>query len=233
MILDYGDIKNPTGNAVIYWRIQGNNAHFSHAEIVASNFVISPLQFSNETLMVNFPPVLVENYEKLLQIAENHNVDLIQGGNIYIPDDATDINEVYKKQVNQYNGIIQEYLLAFKEMINSKSERMSVPKLINRAGMLMEKIRAYVSLRNKKDEVTRSIDELQKIQHQLDSEMKGFDLSPIITLIDRPEPIIDHLVELYRRKFIAIFLEDYEKAEILKREIRAIEGMFFTTKLKG
>jgi hypothetical protein len=34
---------------------------------------------------------------------------------------------------------------------------------------------------------------------------------------------IDQLVDLYRQKFLAIFLEDYEKARTLKGEIERLE----------
>lgn len=53
--------------------------------------------------------------------------------------------------------------------------------------------------------------------------MKGFDLTKIIRYLDRQDHVVDNLVDLYKRKFIAIFLEDYEKAGILNREIHEIE----------
>jgi hypothetical protein len=53
--------------------------------------------------------------------------------------------------------------------------------------------------------------------------MKGFDLNRIIRVIDQPDIYIDQLVDLYRQKFLAIFLEDYEKASALKGEIERLE----------
>jgi hypothetical protein len=53
--------------------------------------------------------------------------------------------------------------------------------------------------------------------------MKGFDLAGIIRIIDNPHNAIDQLVDLYKQKFLAIFLEDYEKAHLLKKEILSIE----------
>src|SRR3989304_5163064 len=105
MIIERGDIKNPTGNAVIFWRIKGNSKLLKKAEIVASNFVVSPLQSNEETLMVNFPPVLIDNHDKLLKIAEANNIDLIRGGEIYVPEEITDFSSFYKKQIEKYNAI--------------------------------------------------------------------------------------------------------------------------------
>ena len=131
MRMEYGDIKKPTGNAVIFWTITGNNRILKGAEIVASNFIISPLQMNNETLMVNFPPVLLENREKLDKIIEKDNIDLIIGGEIFVPDDITDFINFYKKQIEKYNGLIQEYLLAYKRKKSSKKSVQSLPQLIN------------------------------------------------------------------------------------------------------
>jgi hypothetical protein len=129
MIIEHGDIKNPTGNAVIFWRIKGNSKLLKKAEIVASNFVVSPLQSNEETLMVNFPPVLIDNHDKLLKIAETNNIDLIRGGEIYVPEEITDFSSFYKKQIEKYNGIIREYLVAFKEK-NSTSQETTVEELL-------------------------------------------------------------------------------------------------------
>ena len=93
MILEYGDISKPTGNAIISWVIKGKNRLLKDADIIASNFVISPLQFNEETLMVNFPPVLIETREKLIKIAESNSIDLIRGGEIFVPDDITDFHK--------------------------------------------------------------------------------------------------------------------------------------------
>jgi len=224
MILDYGDIRNPTGNAIIYWQIRGDNSKFHEGEFIATNFVISPLHINEETLMVNFPPVVVKSYEELLQIAESHNVDLINGGEIFIPETITDINRFYKKQIEKYNSLMQEYLLAFKEKLDAKKEEESVPQLINESGRLMNEIRNYVRKGISIKLINRKIIQLRNIEKKLNSQMRGFDLSKIISLIDRKDSIIDELVSLYKQKFLAIFLEDYEKASLLKKKISEIEN---------
>ncbi len=228
MIFDYGDTKNPTGNAIIYWKIKGDNPHFSKGEIIATNFVISPLQFNEETLMVNFPPVIVKSFEELLHIAEVHNVDLIRGGELYIPKNISDIHNFYKKQIEKYNGLMQEYLIAFKEKLKRDKDNESIPHLINRAHRLMEEIRKIVKKVDgniKSGEINKKKEELRSIEEKLNRQMKGFDLSRIIYLIDRPEDVVDKLVELYRQKLLAIFLEDYEKAGVLKDTINEIENL--------
>ena len=224
MRIEYGDINKPTGNAIIFWIIRGNNRLLKNAEIIASNIVISPLQFNNETLMVNFPPVLLESREKLFQIAEKDNVDLIRGGEIFVPDDITDFNVFYKVQIEKYNGIIQDYLLAYKKKKKVKTNSQSLPQLINLAGEIMENVRRLVKKRDSQDLINIKIVKLQEIQEGLNNEMRGFDLSKIIHYLDRQDNAIDSLVDLYKRKFIAIFLEDYEKAGDLNREINKIEG---------
>ncbi len=221
--MENGDIENPTGNAVIYWRIKGNNKMFKNSEIIASNFVISPLQFKNETLMVNFPPVLIESYAKLMAIVETNNIDLIKGGELFIDDNIQNFSKFYKKHIEKYNGIIQQYLIAYKEKNEKHAVTMSLPKLINQAGELMETVRRLVKNEERKGEISGKISELREIQQHLNSEMKGFDLNNIIHVIDKPDMTVDRLVNLYKQKFLAIFLEDYEKADSLKREIIKLE----------
>jgi len=223
MIIEKGDITNPSGNAIIYWRIKGNTALFNNAEIIASNFVISPLHFKNEILMVNFPPVIVESYEKLLEIAENNGIDLIKGEDIYIPDDVVDFSSFYKSQIEKYNSVIQEYLLAYREKNKGGIATLNLPQLLNQAGELMENVRALVKNRAKRELIDKKIARLREIQRYLNSEMRGFDLAGIIRVLDKPNPEVDRLVELYRQKWYAIFLENYEKAEELKKEIMKLE----------
>lgn len=223
MILEYGDIKKPTGNAVIYWIIKGKNRLFEDAEIIASNFVISPLQFGKEILMVNFPPVLLESHEKLIKIAELNNIDIIRGGEIYVPGDIKDFQKFYLKQIEKYNGVIQEYLIAYKKKNSMKESLKNLPQLIHEASEVMENVRQLVKKRDKKGLINVKIEKLKEIQQNLNSEMRGFDLGRIIRYIDRPDSAVDSLVTLYTQKFLAIFLEDYEKASILKEEIKRIE----------
>jgi hypothetical protein len=223
MKLEYGDMSSPTGNAIIFWVIKGNNRLLRDSEIVASNFVISPLQFNNETLMVNFPPVLLDNLEELLKIAETRGIDLIRGGEIFVPEDITDFNKFYRKQINKYNGIIQDYLLAYKEKNNMDTDGKSLPRLISEAGEIMEDVRHLVKNKEKKGLINVKIQELREIQENMNSEMPGFDLGRIIRYIDKPDSVIDSLVYLYTQKFLAIFLEDYEKAHLLKKQINKIE----------
>ena len=231
MIIDYGDIKNPTGNAIIYWQIKGDNPKFRESSLVATNFVISPLHFNEETLMVNFPPVVIEDYEKLLYIAETHYVDLINGGEIYIPKNITDLNGFYKKQIEKYNGVMQDYLFAFKEKLSKKKEEESVPQLINESGRLMDEIRDFVKRKMRAELIKNKIYRLKNIEGKLNLQMKGFDLSKIISLIDRNDAVVDKLVGLYREKFLAIFLEDYERASLLKKKINEIENNLLIPKI--
>ncbi len=226
MKIEYGDINNPTGNAIIFWRIKGDNKLFKDSKILASNFVVSVLQLKNETLVVNFPPVLIESYENLYKIAEANNIDLIRGDDIIIPKDTTNFNTFYKKQISKYNSIIQEYLLAYKEKnipIETDKEK-SLPQLINLAGETMESVRKLVKIKGRGDIIQVKIKMLEEIQENLNREMRGFDLTNIIHIIDNPDTMIDRLVDLYKKKFLAIFLENYEQADILKKEITKIEN---------
>jgi hypothetical protein len=223
MNLEHGDIKKPTGNAIIYWMIKGGSSEFEGAEIIATNFIISPLQFGKEILLVNFPPVLLESREKLLEVAEINNIDIIRGGEIAVSKDIKDFQKFYEKQIHKYNGMIQEYLLAFKEKNNMKTEEKNLPELIHETGAVMEHVRQLVKKKSKKGIIRGKIEKLRELQRDLNSEMRGFDLGKIIRYIDKPDSEVDSLVTLYTQKFIAIFLEDYEKASILKQEIEKIE----------
>ena len=224
MKMEHGDIKKPTGNAIIFWMIKGNNRILKDAEIIASNFIISPLQINNETLMVNFPPVLLENREKLDKIIEKENIDLIIGGEIFVPDDITDFINFYKKQIEKYNGIIQEYLLAYKRKKSDKTSVQSLPQLINLAGETMENVRRLVKNKGKQELIEIKIGKLRELQDNLNNEMKGFNMNKIIHYIDKQDIAVDSLVDLYKRKFLAIFLEDYEKADVLNKKIMRIES---------
>ena len=223
MNLEYGDLKKPSGNAIIYWMIKGGSADFGGAEIIATNFIVSPLQFGNEILMVNFPPVLLENRDRLMEIAELNNIDIIRGEEISVPKDLKDFQKFYLKQIKKYNGLIQEYLLAYKKKNSMKTDAKNLPELIHEAGAVMKNVRELVKKRSKKGIIHGKIEKLREIQRDLNSEMRGFDLGKIIRYIDRPESEVDSLVTLYTQKFLAIFLEDYEKASILKHAIEKIE----------
>ncbi len=223
MIIERGDINKPSGNAIIYWRIRGNTDLLNNAEIMAANFVISSLHFKNELLMVNFPPVIIESYEKLIEIAETNGIDLIKGEDLYIPEGIDDFTTFYKNQIKKYNGILQEYLIAYREKNLGGVATLSIPQLIGQAGELMENVRDLVRGRAKRGVIARKIARLREVQRYLNRAMKGFDLAGIIRIIDRPDPAVDRLVDLYKQKWLAIFLENYERAEELKKEIMKLE----------
>jgi hypothetical protein len=232
MIIEHGDIKNPTGNAVIFWRIKGNSKLLKRAEIVASNFVVSPLQSNEETLMVNFPPVLIDNHDKLLKIAEANNIDLIRGGEIYVPEEITDFSSFYKKQIEKYNGIIREYLVAFKEKnstaqektVEDKKSSTNLPRLFGQAAENLTDLRRRVKGGAGGEGLKEKMNRLRDIQEAIKSEMVGSDLDRLLDYIREPDEVVDTLVELYCRKLFALFLEDYETADALKREIRSLEN---------
>ncbi len=220
-------MKNPTGNAIIYWRVTGNTGLLGGAEIIASNFVISPLQAKNEILMVNFPPVVIESFERLVRIVEKNNLDLIKGESIHIPDNVKDFNAFYLSQLEKYNGIIRDYLIAFREK-NAEESPTSLPRLISQAEDTMKGVRKLVRRSANVELISTKIDELREIQDHMNAEMKGYDLTPIISILDKPDLQIDRLVDLYKQKLLAIFLEDYEKAQDLKEEITRIERTLAT-----
>ena len=231
MIIEHGDIKNPTGNAVIFWRIKGNSRLLKKAEVVASNFVVSPLQSNEETLMVNFPPVLIDNHEKLLKIAEANNIDLIRGGEIYVPEEITDFSSFYKKQIEKYNGIIREYLVAFKEKNSTVQEKTveevkistNLPRLFAQAAETLTDLRRKVKGRAGGEGLREKMVRLKDINEAIKNEMVGSDLDRLIAYIRKPDEVVDTLVELYCRKLFALFLEDYETADALKHEIHSLE----------
>ncbi len=223
MNLEFGDINNPTGNAIIYWRIKKKNKIFKNAKILASNFVISALQMKDETLVVNFPPVLVDTYEDLLGIAESNNIDIIKGEDVDLPDDIEDFNDFYKEQIEQHNDLIQDYLVAYKDKKNPAESEKTVPHLINLASETMESVRKLIRVRGSHDVIRIKLKLLEDLHDDLNQKMAGYDLKNIIHLIERPGTEVDRLVDLYKRKFYAVFLENYEQAHRLKAEIHRIE----------
>jgi hypothetical protein len=223
MKLEFGYINNPTGNAIIYWRIKKKSKIFKNAKILASNFVISALQMKDETLVVNFPPVLVDSYEDLLGIAESNNIDIIKGEDVDLPDDIEDFNDFYKEQIEQHNDLIQDYLVAYKDKKNPSESEKTVPHLINLASETMESVRKLVRVRGSHDVIRIKLKLLEDLHDDLNEKMAGYDLKSIIHLIERPGTEVDRLVDLYKRKFYAVFLENYEQANRLKAEIHKIE----------
>jgi len=223
MNLEFGDINNPTGNAIIYWRIKKKSKIFKNAKILASNFVISVLQMKDETLVVNFPPVLVDTYEDLLGIAESNNIDIIKGEDVDLPDDIEDFNDFYKEQIEQHNDLIQDYLVAYKDKKNPAESEKTVPHLINLASETMESVRKLIRVRGSHDVIRIKLKLLEDLHDDLNQKMAGYDLKNIIHLIERPGTEVDRLVDLYKRKFYAVFLENYEQAHRLKAEIHRIE----------
>jgi hypothetical protein len=227
MKIEYGDINNPTGNAIIYWRLKKRSKLFKNAKILASNFVVSALQLKDETLVVNFPPVLVDSYEDLLVIAESNNIDLIKGEDIDLSDEIDDFNEFYKAQIEKHNGLIQEYLIAYKQKRQPKETEKSLPQLINLASETMTSVRKLIKVRGNRDVIKVKIGLLEDLHEDLNRTMRGFDLRNIIHLIERPGTEVDRLIDLYKRKFYAIFLENYEQADMLKKEIWRIEQTLY------
>lgn len=221
--MERGNLRRPTGNAIIYWHLKGNNRLFKDARIIASNFVISPLQVKDETLMVNFPPVLIEDYDELMGIAERNDLDLIKGEDILVPEEIDDFTEFYKQQIEKYKGIIQEYVSAFKEKNSGNELSITIPQLIVRATEIMEKIRTMVKYREKGKLIEEKLGQLRETQRRLAEEMPGLTFERLIPVLDHPSPEIDELIGLYHQKLLAIFLEDYERAERLKRDIRERE----------
>ena len=223
MKIEYGDINNPTGTAIIYWRLKKRSKLFKNAKILASNFVVSALQLKDETLVVNFPPVLVDSYEDLLGIAESNNIDIIRGEDIDLADEIDDFNEFYKQQIEKHNDLIQEYLIAYKQKRQPEETEKSLPQLINLASETMDSVRKLIKVRGNRDVIRVKIRLLENLHEDLNRTMRGFDLRNIIHLIERPGTEVDRLIDLYKRKFYAIFLENYEQADMLKREIWRIE----------
>jgi hypothetical protein len=57
--------------------------------------------------------------------------------------------------------------------------------------------------------------------------MGGADLERVIEYVEKPYEVVDTLVDLHMRKLLAVFLEDYETAEDLKKAILSIEQTNF------
>jgi hypothetical protein len=182
--------------------------------------------------MVNFPPVLIDNHDKLLKIAEANNIDLIRGGEIYVPEEITDFSSFYKKQIEKYNGIIREYLVAFKEKnstaqektVEDKKSSTNLPRLFGQAAENLTDLRRRVKGGAGGEGLKEKMNRLRDIQEAIKSEMVGSDLDRLLDYIREPDEVVDTLVELYCRKLFALFLEDYETADALKREIRSLEN---------
>ena len=167
--------------------------------------------------------MLIRDHEEPMGIAERNDLDLIRGEDILVPEDIEDFTEFYKQQIEKYKGIIQEYVSAFKEKNSGSEVSTTIPQLIARATEIMEKIRTMVRYREKGKLIQEKIDQLRDTQGKLAGEMPGLTFDRLIRMLDRPSPEVDELIGLYHQKLLAIFLEDYERADRLQRVIQERE----------
>ncbi|MDH4129691.1 MAG: hypothetical protein OEV44_13100 [Spirochaetota bacterium] len=220
MILRRGNIDDLSGNAVVYWEVVGENKVAPGFSIFAINFVVSSIPLENKLLTATFPPVPFRDYEELLDKCFGIKCDVLYGGNIVFPDGDEGFNKFYKSEFAKFNKTVEEYVDIYKEKFNFSIERLSERDKLYMLKDLSQKAR--IDVREKNNSKRLNSTKIKQIIDDLQYERK-YDISNFQSILHLPGEIGDQLVTLYTEKFLAIFHEDYENANILKREIFKLE----------
>jgi len=232
-ILEFGNIQHLTGNAFAYWLVvppEESRAKGLKEKYIVTNFIVSPLLFNNHTIAATFPPVVFDSREAIIELARKTDTDVIKIEETTIPEENFDFLNFFRKQLTSFNKVVTNYSILYTEHLTDKPVARDVIREQNeidnlhRIEKLAEEARsAYLSNRNKalvRDMMLR----IRKIGNSLNTPNFKYDVENMIALLGNPDKRVEKLTELYFKKFMAIYLEQYEEAERLKREIRTLAG---------
>ncbi len=221
MIIRRGDKDELSGNAVVYWDVEGENFLNPGHEIIAVNFTISVLPVDDKFLTATFPPVTLTTYNDLIESLSKVKCDIIYAGKVTIPEEDAELNKFYKKEFVKFNRLVEEYTKKFKEQIsiniNTLPEKEQLHLLID----MSQKIRS--DLEQEKIN-TKDKDMMLKIINLLEEKYSKYDLNKFSKYIFKPGEKLNELINLYTKKYLAIYHEEYENAGNLKEKIKKIEN---------
>ena len=228
-ILEYGNPERLTGNAFAYWQIKpAPEAAARGLRFIVTNFIVSPLLFNNHTIAATFPPVVFDSREQILELAKKTNTDIILMEEIEIPDDNFDFVGFFKEQIVSFNRVVTSYSMRYTDglarpvtdpaSLLENSEMVHLQEMIR---MTEEARAAYLSVRSR----TRARDmvlKIRKIGNTLNTPSFKYDVENMLALLGNPDERVEEITGLYFQKFMAIYMEKYELAEKLKKEINRI-----------
>lgn len=227
MILRRGDLTNLCGNAVVYWDIIGENVIAPGFNIFAINFTVSSLPIDNKLLTATFPPIPFNDFDELVKKLEDVQCDIIYGGELKFPKEQKALNKFYKNEFAKYNKVIEEYVDIYKEKFSFSFNRMTEQDKLKLLENLSEQVRTEIKndeeIEAEADNKQVLTDRLLKLIEHLQVNSK-YDISNFKEVIFLPGEIGDRLSHLYTKKFLAIYHEDYENANLLKNKISKLEN---------
>ena len=232
-ILEFGSIQHLTGNAFAYWLVAPpteGKAKGLKKKYIVTNFIVSPLLFNNHTIAATFPPVVFDTREEIIELARKTDTDVIKIEETTIPDENFDFLNFFRKQLTSFNKVVTNYSILYTEHLSDKPasgeiirEHNEIENLHQIEKLAEEARNAYLDNRNKaiaRDMTLR----IRKIGNALNTPNFKYDVENMIALLGNPDKKVEKLTELYFKKFMAIYLEQYEEAERLKKEIRNLAG---------
>lgn len=231
--LEFGDLQHLTGNAFAYWLVvppKEGKAGGLKEKYIVTNFIVSPLLFNNHTIAATFPPVVFDSREEIMELARKTGTDVIKIEETTIPDENFDFLNFFRKQLTSFNKVVTNYSVLYTEHLTDKPASGEIIREHNEIDNLhrIEKLAdeartAYLSNRNRamaRDMTLR----IRKIGNALNTPNFKYDVENMIALLGNPDKRVEKLTELYFKKFMAIYLEQYEEAERLKKEIKNLAG---------
>lgn len=225
MLLERGDVYQPTGNLILYCYVIGENPFQPDCEIIASNVVVSFLKINDNFPVVTFPPISFKKIEDLQKVIMNNGdlYDVVRLPDFEMPYGQDAGNQYIQERMDQYNN----YVIRYVELCKNKDENPSQElqgKTVN--DYLNAIVNVSVKYKNSKglakEAVKYKMDELltnfsyTHPQYDLDNFRNA-----LLNLGDKG----DEIALLYVRKFNAISEEHYEEASAIHKKIQYLESI--------
>ena len=248
MKLERGNIKKPSGNLLVYCHVRGENPVEPEATIIASNVFVSFLTQNDTLPVITFPPVGIESENQLkAKITEFPNVDILKLPNFEMPDDPMQAQDYIQTRLQDFHEIVNEYVeycSQFLLKIEDSAEKPKNPPALpagaaDEDGMpptsnaldgiryletMAQKIRRELkadAFHTAQDEQYRNFSKAWK---EFALENPQYDFQNLVKFLKIKADKAGTIVELYFKKFRAIYFENYEEANEIKGQIAELES---------
>ena len=223
MIFDIGDPNNPKGNVIFYTNVHGHNPFFPGYRIFASNVMISVLPSDKEAQIASFPPVGIDDYETLYEIAEKKNCDLVKQPDFELPSNKALQPAYLNNRVNDFNDMVNDYFKRYTRRRKSDNKKMDEYQRINYFGQLSMEVRGMVEHNGSHPQIERYIKQMEDIKRVIRNRAHQHSMGRVIDVIRSDKAHVSDLIDLYIRLIVAVHKEEYADAESIKRDIETIE----------
>ena len=245
LLFEIGRPDQPRGHAIVYYTDGLDNT-----KLYATYIVVFPIQVNlskymppfltgslgttdiSEISSVPMPPVPEEcaNYERLTQLAQSRDDDLIYGG-IQSADDIP-------RSMNSVNEIAQSYTALWKQF--DESQQLTLPESIEEGVAVNEVMYSLLGEQDKLNELSQLIVKLRFASEGHDTQLQKETEAEIYTLINYMPARYDmdrfvnlafdtsekatKLTQLYMERMYGLFDGDTNRVDLLDLKIKAIEG---------